>query len=199
MGEPLLDKLDLVFLKGDLELWETGKDTKTYLKYIPPAMFGPPEKCYYTKVSDIPCLFYSKYGSGAVASFPWKIGEHYHWQGHQGHAKLVIGAIKGLLGFNPAVNFNKEYPLIEINRRGDKDKTFEWVSLFNLTGQKDGKAYKPVPLHGISIKISPRKKIDKVRLLSSNQKINFQSINNNKIKITIPKLQSYETILCEYK
>ena len=43
---------DLIYLDGPYIDGEYESHTRRYLNLIPPHMFGPPERCYYTEVSD---------------------------------------------------------------------------------------------------------------------------------------------------
>ncbi|GAH67357.1 unnamed protein product, partial [marine sediment metagenome] len=43
----VLDDLDIVFLRGRFNVYQTGDDVKKLLRLIPADMFGPPEKSYY--------------------------------------------------------------------------------------------------------------------------------------------------------
>jgi hypothetical protein len=68
------------------------------LGLIPQAMFGPPERCYYTTVSDIPALLVNRHGRGACAVFPWDVGAHYARQQRQQRfeALVHVGRVRDL-------------------------------------------------------------------------------------------------------
>ena len=82
-AKPALDDLDLVFLGGEFQVYETENDVAKMLRLIPADMFGPPEKCYYRHVSDHPALISRAYGKGTVACFTFGIGTHYGQWAHQ--------------------------------------------------------------------------------------------------------------------
>lgn len=194
-GQPILDKLDLVYLKGDLWTYEANDDVNGLLRYIPPAMFGPPEKCYYTEVSDIPCFYSQKYGKGAVACIPWRIGEHYENQGHQGHAALVKGALNELQ--SPQRLKVNTSSLVEVNHRKGKKEQFEWISLINHSGLIDEVLHQPVPIHKISISVKPSFAVKKMRLLKAGKSIPFNRRDNGWIECEVPQLDYYEVVLLE--
>jgi len=144
LNRDVLKKLDLVFLNGVFHVYQSDKETATLLRLIPGDMFGPPEKCYYRDVSDTPALFYRQHGKGFAAYFPWGIASHYQRQCHQGHANLVLGAMENLLGLNRNLKV-ESYPLVEVTHRQDKNSRFEWVALYNHSGQRENALHRPHP------------------------------------------------------
>jgi hypothetical protein len=196
LGEPVLEKLDLVYLDGDLGTYDVEDDVEGLLRFIPPAMFGPPEKCYYTEVSDVPCLFYRKYGRGAVAWLPWQVGAHYERQGHAGHAALVTGAIERLLESPRRLRLEAS-PLVEVNHRVGRDGSFEWVSLINHSGLLERVLHEPLPMRGLAIELKPGIKVRSARLLRAGTALDFALDGDGTLRCTVPELRSYEVVLFE--
>jgi hypothetical protein len=196
LGMPVLDKLDLVYLDGNLWTCEFEDDVERLLRFIPPAMFGPPEKCYYTDVSEVPCLVHRRYGNGVVAWLPWHVGEHYQRQGHAGHAALVTGAIRQLLD-SPRQLRIEGPSLVEVNHRVARDGTFEWVSLINHSGQLEHVLHEPLPIREVAIELKPLGKINTVRLLRAGAELEFVLDDDGILKCTVPELTSYEIVLFE--
>ena len=139
LGRDDLAKLDLVFLQGPFHVYELDENVEGLLRLIPADMFGPPEKCYYRKVSEHPALLAKMHGEGAVACFPWDIGSHYEQQCHQGHASLVLGTIDSLLGLDRRLHVAAS-PSVEVTHRIGTDGKFEWVALFNHSGRRARRA-----------------------------------------------------------
>jgi hypothetical protein len=194
---PVLDKLDLVFLAGAFNVYELGGRVEGLLRLIPQDMFGPPEKCYYRSVSDHPALLYHKYGKGAAACFTFDIGAHYQEQCHQGHANLIMGAIDNVLGLDRRLDV-KTSPLVEVTHRTSRDGTFEWVGLFNHSGQLNNALHIPIRIDDIRMSIAPVNPIKTVRLLSNGKKLRVSN-RKGRISITIPSLKHYDILLLEYK
>lgn len=191
-----LAKLDLVFLQGPFHVYELDENVEGLLRLIPADMFGPPEKCYYRRVSDHPALFAKMYGQGAVACFPWDIGSHYEQQCHQGHASLVMGVIDSLLGLDRRLHVVAS-PLVEVTHRAGTDGKFEWVALFNHSGQRDKALHAPVPVGNIRINLRPQKTVKTVRLLQDGSTPSF-SQDGRGLSVVVPKLDHYEVVLFEY-
>lgn len=196
LEKAILDKLDLVFLDGDLWTYETEPDVEGLLRFIPPAMFGPPEKCYYTQVSEIPCLYYRKHGEGAAAFYPWRVGEHYERQGHPGHAALIMGAIDHLLQSSKRIVVDAP-SLVEINHRSGKTGEFEWISLINHSGLLENVLHEPVPIRNITLQFKTSLQAKTARLLKANEQIPLQKMDNGWIRCTVPELSHYEIVLFE--
>ncbi len=199
LGQPALEKLDLVYLDGEFVTYDLAPSARGLLRYIPAAMFGPPEKCYYETVSDMPCLIVNRHGTGACAVFPWQIGTHYAKQKHPGHALLAAGALEGALGLRRAVEVDAS-PLVEICRQVDTEDRFEWVSLLNLSGQKDAAGFfDPVPMRDIAVRIRPRRPVASVRLLKAGRELPFDRRADGRIACTVPELRHYEIVLLAYR
>ena len=198
LDPPILEKLDLVFLRGDFHVCQAAKATKL-LRLIPPDMFGPPEKCYYRHVSDHPALLYHRHGGrgGAAACFCFHIGKHYQMQAHQGHAALVVGAIDALLDGKRRVKLNGP-ALVEINHRADTAGAFEWVSLWNHTGQRGNALHDPVPIREMELTFTPEQPVKSVRLLKTG--VVYPSTQRTDKPLTIPLgIEDYEIVVFEYE
>ncbi|MFC1737608.1 beta-galactosidase [Planctomycetota bacterium] len=194
----VLDDLDLVFLRGRFNVYQTGDDVKKLLRLIPADMFGPPEKSYYRYVSDHPALIYRKHGRGAAACFTFDIGTHYARQAHQGHAALLLGAIDNLLAIERRVLVSA-HPLVQINQRLSQNGEFEWLSLYNHSGQSGNALHMPIPIDGIRISFMPRKPVRAVRLLHARQELTFTRRNDGRIDMVLPPLNHYDIVLFEYQ
>ena len=191
---PTLDQLDLIMLDGDL--WQAAMEDSVakLLRFIPPAMFGPPEKCYYTNVSDVPSLYSRKSGAGRAAWFPWRIGAHYYQQGHAGYAALVTSALNNLLAA-PRRVWIQVPALIEMNHRAGRTGEFEWVSLVNHSGEMDSVLLDPVPIRDVRIRLQPRSPVKSVRLLKANREVKSETVEDGYLECVVPELTNYEVVL----
>jgi len=197
LAQPILDKLDLVFLKGSFHVYKPGADTAGLLRLIPPDMFGPPEKCYYRHVSNHPALMHRRHGNGAAACFTFGIGAHYEAQAHQGHAALLLGAVDDLLGAKRRLRVSTS-PLVEIAHRADRAGRFEWVSLYNHSGQRGNALHAPIPITGIRVAFMPQKPVRKVRLLRADRQLDFIKQDDGLVAVVVPSLDHFEVLLFEY-
>jgi len=197
LKQPVLAKLDLVPLNGGLWTATLHPGGEGLLRFIPPAMFGPPEKCYYTNVSDIPCLHARPSGKGAVAWIPWRVGTEFEERGHAGHAAMVLGALDSLLQLPRRVQVDAP-ALVEMNHRADRAGQFEWVSLYNHSGQLDKVIGAPVPIREVTVTITPASLIKRARLLKSGESLPVKTGADGAVTCIVPVLNAYELVLFEY-
>jgi len=198
LQSPALDALDIVYLDSEFLECEPQGQTKGLLGFIPAAMFGPPERCYYTEVTDIPGLFYSKYGKGSVAFFPWRIGRHYEKRSHHGHSQLVMAAIEGLLGLERNVVIETS-ALVEVNRRASADGKFDWVGVINHSGQNGTAFHKPIPMSDIGLKFRTKGAVKAIRLLRVGKELKSYTVKDGWVECVVPKLERFEIVVCEHK
>ncbi|MCP5119234.1 MAG: hypothetical protein GY953_51185, partial [bacterium] len=93
LRRPSLEELDLVYIWGDFLEHEPRDGAKGFGGLIPAAMYGPPEKCYYTDVTRIPGLISNQYGKGRFAYIPWPVGKQYDYRSQHGHSMVAMAAI----------------------------------------------------------------------------------------------------------
>jgi hypothetical protein len=197
LKQPALAKLDLVPLNGELWTATMAAGGEGLLRFIPPAMFGPPEKCYYTNVSDLPCLYARSSDRGAVAWIPWRVGTEFEAFGHAGHAALVMGALDELLKLPRRVRVDGP-ALVEMNHRADRAGRFEWVSLYNHSGQMDKVIGAPVPIREVTVQITPASPVKRARLLKSGESLPLKTGAEGAVTCTVPVLDTYDVVLFEY-
>ena len=198
LDQPDLEKFDLVFLRSPFHVYNPKTQAEGLLRLIPSDMYGPPEKCYYRNVSDYPALFYKQSGRGSAAFFPWDIGAHYKQQSHVGHASLVMGTIDNLLELDRRLVVEAS-PLVEVTHRAGQNGKFEWISLFNHSGQRGIALHQPVPISGIHIDLKSQKSVKSVRLLKAGRELDFKKSPDNRVHVIVPQLDHYEIVLFEYQ
>jgi hypothetical protein len=197
LNNSVFDGLDLVYAWEEGMLCETKPDAEGLLGYIPPAMIGPPEKTYYTEVTEIPGLIFNQNGNGKSAFFPFRIGSLYHHTRHYGHCALVMAALNSLLQFENELQTDAT-PLVEISNQKSRKGDFEWFALMNHTGQMGNGFFEPLPIYDITLRFQPEKKVGNITALTSGKSIPYQKYTDGSIEIILPGLDSYEIILVEY-
>jgi len=108
-----------------------------------------------------------------------------------------MGAIDNVLDLERRLEV-KTSPLVEVTHRTSRDGTFEWVGLFNHSGQLNNALHAPIPVDDIQISIIPFKPLKAVRLLSNGKKLRV-SKRKNRISMTVPTLKHYDIVLLEYE
>ncbi|MBW8002348.1 MAG: hypothetical protein FVQ80_10055 [Planctomycetes bacterium] len=197
LGRKSLRDLDIAYLTSDFLECEAAGKTKGLLRLIPEAMFGPPEKCYYTEVTDIPGLFYNEYGKGAVAFFPWYIGTHYEKRSNGAHSRLLMGGLEGLLKFEKSLSI-KTSALVEINRQADVKGRFEWFGFINHSGQNGTAFHKPLRMYELQFKFKPKRRVRRIIALGPGHQLDFIVGKDGLVTTTLPRLGRFEVVLVEY-
>lgn len=196
LAQPLLDKLDLVYVKGPFHVYQPQAPAQGWLRLIPPDMFGPPEKCYYRKVSDHPALLCQEHGQGAAALLTFNIGELYHQQAHLGHAALLVGAVDQLLQVDRRLRVNTA-PLVEINHRTSPSEGFEWISFYNHTGARGNALHEPLDITDIEVSLRSPSKIREIRSLATGEVLRFEQTGESAAQFTLPRLGRYDIVLIQ--
>ncbi|MGC9542088.1 hypothetical protein [Streptomyces sp. UG1] len=188
-----LDDLDLVYLYGAFE--PGGKSEGTgFLAYIPPHMFGPPEKCYYTEISsDVHGMVRTPSGDVEI---PWNIGTHYQEYANDGHARLVMAALRDLLGLEPSLTTDAP-PLVEVSVRDNPGARCRLVNLVNLTGQLGTAFHAPVPVRDITVSLATDRPPLRAHALRSAVDLAL-TLRDGTVSLTLPELPLFETVVIEY-
>jgi hypothetical protein len=118
----------------------------------------------------------------AAACFPWDIGSHYERQCHQGHVSLVMGVIDSLLGLDRRLRVTAP-PLVEVNHRVGRAGGFEWVALFNHSGQQGKALHPPVPIRDIRIELKPHGEVRAVRLFQTGPTLGFSPGGSGRVSV----------------
>ena len=192
-----LKDFDLVQLRGDFHEYEPASGTGRMLRLIHDVMYGPPEKCYYNSVSDIPALLVRKHGDGMAASFPFRIGAMYREWGNLGHPMLAVGTLDNLLQTGRRLKIESS-PLIEATHRRDPKGQFEWIALYNHSGRLENSFHPPIPIDNVRISLNTSRPIKRVVSLTDCKELKRIDKSSGETQIVLPKLSVFEIVLVEY-
>jgi len=160
-------------------------------------MYGPPEKCYYRSVSDIPALLVRECGDGMAASFPFQIGAMYREWGNLGHPMLAVGTLDNLLQTGRRLRIESS-PLVEATHRRDPKGRFEWIALYNHSGRLENSFHPPIPIDNIRISLKISRSIERVTSLTNGAELARTNESSDEMGIILPKLGTFEIVLVEY-
>ncbi|WP_020614853.1 alpha-amylase family protein [Paenibacillus daejeonensis] len=195
------EDVNLVYLLGELLICETKPESETYLGLIDECMFGPPEKCYYTEISDVPGIIRQAYGQGRTVLMPWGIGQHYERLSNHGHAMLLEAVLRDVLDVSRSVKTTTS-PLIELAAYRSRDESRELVHLVNHSGQLGTAFHAPIPIHEVSCTLTTNRKPLRVHTLRGQQDLEFTYSGEGKgegpLSFTVPKVELFETVVLDY-
>lgn len=189
------EDLDLLVLDGELVDCSRAR-TGGLLGYVPPPMFGPPEKCYIETETDIPGILHRDAGPGRVVIVPWALGRHYETMAHHGHRALFNAALVNLLDFRSNLRTNAS-PLVEFRAQCRRDGAWHLLSLVNHSGQNRSAFHAPLPLHGIEINYDTAADVRRVRALRAGVDLAWTRTAGG-IVCTLPRLDLFETLVMEH-
>ena len=192
-----LKDFDLVQLRGDFHEYAPAAGTGRMLRLIHDVMYGPPEKCYYRSVSNIPALLLRKHGDGIAASFPFQIGAMYREWGNLGHPMLAVGTLDNLLQTGRRVKIESS-PLLEATHRRDPKGRFEWIAFYNHSGRLENSFHPPIPIDNVRISLKTSRPIKQVTSLTNRTRLTPTDNSSNEMQIILPRLNVFEVILVEY-
>jgi hypothetical protein len=198
LGKETYKGFDLVYAWEKGMLCEPLESATAYLGFIPPAMIGPPEKCYYTEVTEIPGLIHNRYGKGQTALLSFRLGSIYHHTRHYGHAALVMSMLNELLGFHTDL-LVEGGPMVEVTRQIGRNRDFEWYGLLNHTGQLGNAFHQPVTLYRTPLSFRAQREVKSVKSLRTEETLPFELQEQEWVQVTLPELHSYDVLLVEYK
>ena len=145
---PSLRDTRLVMLDGAF----TESEGASPLTFVPPSMFGPPEKVHVDmKDTAIPGLVLKDHGRGKVAWLPWDLGRLYYRHSQASHAGLMHDLIDLLLPAGRQVRTDA-HPLVEIALMRRRDTHL--LHFINLSGHSQTGYFDPVPMSGIRVAVA---------------------------------------------
>lgn len=150
--------LDLCFVDGPYRRVALSGDAVPAMPLIPPHMYGPPEKCYYTVVSDEPGLIIHQYGKGQAIYFPWNLGALYYRLRWPGYRRLLAHVMDVVLGVPRPLKTNApdRVEVVVLTHDGTLSRTERhWLlQLINVSGQGGAGYYAPLPIYEIDVSLT---------------------------------------------
>ncbi|NHN29009.1 alpha-amylase family protein [Paenibacillus agricola] len=192
------DAVDVVYLYGEYLLCEAKPDSQAYLGYIPPCMFGPPEKCYITEVTNEPGLIYYRYGQGETAVIPWTIGRHYEKLSNHGHAMLLKTVLEDLLGISSSIKVINGSPLVEVSAHHQLNGAYDLVHTVNLSGQLGTAFHAPLSIRDLRISFTVKQQPQRIFGLRSGKELPIIENTAEQVTFLIPELDVFETVVISY-
>lgn len=169
---------------------ELNPAAKKWTSLIPPHSFGPPERCYYTQITDISGISRNSFGKGHGVFIPWLPGDFFCEGGYENTMLFMRGVLFGLCGLtNTAPELN---PQVEVTV-GEKTGCTV-VQLVNGSGHFGTSFYKPLPLRDIKVSVPLPKEPASVKSLYKPENVSY-SYQNGILTLTVNTLEEYEGIV----
>lgn len=185
---------DLVYMDGPYIYAQYAPAARPHLKLIPPHNFGPPERCYYTTVTDHPAFTVHPYGKGQAIYIPWRPGSLFHRQGYLNTMAFCADLLEGVAGLT-AVGGNLS-PMIEVTLFEKNDTSYQVLNLVNSSGHFGVSFFAPVTMRDLEIVVPCRRRPESVRSLVWGKPRRFEW-EDNLLTVHVPRLELFEAIKIE--
>jgi hypothetical protein len=191
---PHMTESDLVYLDGPYIDAEYEAGAEAHLKLIPPHMFGPPERCYYTEVSDDPGYVVNQWGKGKAIYLPWLPGTLFHRQGYPNTSDFAGDLLAQVAGLAP-LGGNLS-PMVEATHFHNANEGFDLVHLVNTSGHFGVSFFAPVTMHDVTVSFPYPHAPKTVRGLVGGASYHHQW-EAGRLTVRVPRLEKFEAIRIE--
>ncbi len=193
---PSLAGVDITFLDEYYQHCDLRSGARPLLKFVPPCMYGPPEKCYYEEVTDEPGIVIHPYGQGVTAVFPWPVGTLYYKYSSVPHRLLFTDTVEQLLGVDRQLTSNaSEMVMFTINKQPHKGGRL-LLHLVNSSGHHGTAFHAPVPMENVEVALQLDQPCTRVRALKAGADLEFAA-SDGWCRFTIPSLDLFEAVSIE--
>lgn len=161
-----------------------------WMSLIPPHSFGPPERCYYTQVTDIPGVSRNSFGKGYGVFIPWLPGDFFCEGGYENTLLFMRGVLFGLCGLSdraPGLS-----PQVEVTAGEKPGLTV--VQLVNTSGHFGTSFYKPLPIREIKVSVPLSGEPASVKSLYKPGNVSY-SYQKGILSLAVDTLEEYEGII----
>ena len=173
---------------GDLSqmVWKPG--VKRTGCILPPAPYGPPEKCYGHVRSDDPAWATATHGAGSVTMLPWSIGRTYRELGTTEVRDLFLRAVTQLVDPHVSVSLPEQVELIV-----GTDAEGYVFHLLNFTGVRHRSFGPHVPIAGGQLRLHGTTDGDAASALVSNRQLDIR-LEGDDMVLDLPPLELFEVV-----
>ena len=173
----------------------TYEDTvHAYMRLIPPHPYGPPERCFYSQVTDLPGITANDYGRGKGVYIPWDIGKLYCREGYENTFFVLRGVLEGIADLKSAAQ--ELSPMVEVTAAAHEDGAIALVQLVNTSGHFGTSYFPPVPIERVQITIPCDKRVCRALRLTNGEEISYEQHAGSAL-LHIGRLEEFEAVRLE--
>jgi hypothetical protein len=188
---PRMAESDLVYLDGLYIDAQYATGVEQQMNLIPPHQFGPPERCYYTEISEEPGFVVTRYGAGQAIYLPWLPGTLFHRQGYPNTSDFVADVIEHVAKVAP-VGGNLS-PMVEVTHYQNVEERFALVHLVNTSGHFGVSFFAPVTMNDVEVCVALAEQPTHVRGLVSGQEL-VHKWADGWLMVQVPLLEKFEAV-----
>ncbi len=169
---------------------EISAEAERYLKLVPPHSYGPPERCYFTEITQIPGVTRYPYGKGFSVYIPWLPGTFYNLGGHSNtflFMKDILQKLCKVRSVAPDLN-----PMVEVSLSGRSNGEL-FVQLVNNSGCFGLSFFDPIPMYGCQLEIPSVQEPKAIISLKTGKSIPYE-YRDSLIHLELEELIEYEAV-----
>ncbi len=191
---PGFDLTELVHLDKAFLHIEQREGAIPSLLMIPPAPYGPPEKCYWEIETQEPGLVWYRYGKGQTAYFAFPIGALFFDHSLPEHRGLLAEAVKRVAG--GAQVETDAHPTVEVSVGQQEGAGRMMVHLINYSGHSDRSYHEAIPMRDITVAVEAPETVTKAAALVSGQEL-LITREGGKVRFVLPEIGLFEAVALE--
>jgi hypothetical protein len=182
---------DLAYLDGEYVYARYADSATRHLRLVPPHPFGPPERCYYTTVTDHPGVVVNAHGQGRGIYLPWRPGALFHRQGYVNTLDLAADVLQNISGLCP-VRGNLP-PMVEVTLLERDQDGQRMLHLVNTSGHYGVSFYAPVPMSDLVVEVPHAGTVSSVTGLVSGRPCDY-ALADGLLSLRVPRLELFEAV-----
>jgi hypothetical protein len=154
---------------------------------MPPAPYGPPERCYGHTVGDDPAMATAPHGDGAVTMVPWTIGRTFREVGTTEVRDVFLAAVEPLAGVAVTAALPEQVELVL-----GRDEEGLVVHLINLSGARHRTFGPPLTVTGGRLRF-PGRADDRAEALVAGEALPVRR-EGGAVVVDLPPIERFEVV-----
>jgi hypothetical protein len=187
-----LEDTDVLYFGDKYIFAEYEEGTNQRLKLIPPHDYGPPERCYYTQVTNLPGFTVKTYGKGKGIHIPWWPGKLFYREGYVNTLNFIVDLMENVAGTKP-IDTDLP-PMVEITLCKGKQQRFDILHLVNMSGHFGTTFYEPININSAYVRFAYPDAPSKVVSLVDGGEVPYE-FSNGMLKIQVDDLGAFDAFM----
>ncbi|WP_102410020.1 beta-galactosidase trimerization domain-containing protein [Beduinella massiliensis] len=188
------EQSDLVCFGECYHYCEYEDTAHAYMRLIPPHPYGPPERCYYTQVTNFPGVTANTCGAGKGIYIPWSIGTLYYREGYENTLWVLQGVLERLAGLKSAAPGLS--PMVEVTAAARTDGSGLLIQLVNASGHFGTSFFPPLPVECVRVRIPCSQRMKRAESLIDGRTVSFKQ-DEDMVWLEIGPINEFEAVKVE--
>ena len=186
---PSMRDTDVLMLGEDYVYAQYAGEAVRLLSLVPPHPIGPPERCYFTQVTDHPGIVLNAYGKGKGIFVPWLPGGLYYREGYENTFFFMRDVLCGIAGLRPAGEDLTE--MVEVTASANGHHML--IQLVNNSGHFGTSYMRPGPVEDVKVLVPCRRRVSSAQSLLDGRDIRFEQSAGD-VRLWVGSLWEFECV-----